>query len=81
MSRWNIPLEVQKIVKLRDQNCVYCGIKFDDDKNKGEWEHIENDITKNTIDNICRSCGSCNRSKSDKSGYWIFNITTRKNNT
>ena len=36
--------------------------------------NIENDITKNTIDNICLSCISCNSSKSDKSLIdWIEN--------
>ena len=76
MSEYGIPLEVQKLVNLRDKNCVYCGIKFDDNSStdKKSWEHIENDITKNTIDNICLSCISCNSSKSDKSLIdWIEN--------
>jgi 5-methylcytosine-specific restriction endonuclease McrA len=76
MSQWNIPLEVQKIVKSRDENCVYCGIQFNDsdNKTKATWEHIENDITKNTMDNICLSCVSCNTSKGAKTLIdWLEN--------
>lgn len=69
-NRWGIPLEVENIVRQRDENCVYCGVVFKKDgisrKSKPSWEHIVNDIRINGIDNIALCCMSCNASKGAK---------------
>ncbi len=69
-NRWGIPNEVENYVKLRDTNCVYCGIEFSEKnesrKNKPSWEHIVNDIRINGINNITLCCMSCNASKGAK---------------
>ncbi|MGI9190902.1 MAG: hypothetical protein ACR2IL_02195 [Chitinophagaceae bacterium] len=69
-NRWGIPKDVEEYVIIRDTNCVYCRIPFNNDnptrKTKPTWEHIINDIKINGIDNIARCCGSCNASKGNK---------------
>lgn len=69
-NRWGIPKEIEKVVLNRDQNCVYCGITFNDlDNNRRTrrtWEHIINDIRINGSDNIALCCTSCNASKGNK---------------
>jgi len=69
-NRWGIPKDVQEIVKLRDLNCVYCGVSFTNSvlthKTRPTWEHIINDIRINGPDNIALCCGSCNASKGTK---------------
>lgn len=69
-NRWGIPDEVERIVRLRDTKCVYCGVDFlkpsISRKNKPSWEHIINDIRINDIDNIALCCISCNASKGSK---------------
>jgi len=46
-NRWGITEEVEKFVKQRDVECVYCGVRFTEAKvsrkNKPSWEHIVND--------------------------------------
>ncbi|HTC50275.1 MAG TPA: HNH endonuclease [Candidatus Aquilonibacter sp.] len=69
MNRWKIPGEVEKEVRARDTHCVYCGILFGSTPGKGSldsWEHIINDITRRTPENIARCCRSCNSSKGAK---------------
>ena len=69
-NRWGIPISVEKLVKERDINCVYCGISFINSvvthKSRPTWEHIINDIRINGPDNIALCCGSCNASKGSK---------------
>lgn len=68
-NRWGIPNEIEELVRQRDTSCVYCGIKFSKiayRKNKPSWEHINNDIKLNGIDNIALCCISCNASKGAK---------------
>ena len=69
-NRWGIPKEVEEKVKQRDLYCVYCGICFVasdmSNKNRPSWEHIINDIRKNTLENIALCCRSCNSSKGSK---------------
>jgi 5-methylcytosine-specific restriction endonuclease McrA len=69
-NRWRIPKDVEKLVKERDLNCVYCGISFTNSnlthKTRPTWEHIINDIRINGPDNIALCCRSCNASKGSK---------------
>lgn len=79
MNRWNIPKEMEIEITKRDKNCVYCGIeliekivKGQSRKNQATWEHIINDETIITYENISRCCASCNSSKGTKKlSVWI----------
>ena len=87
MNRWNIPDEMEKEIIIRDKNCVYCGIKMvekvprgESRKNAATWEHIINDETIITKENIARCCSACNSSKGTKKlSDWI-NSEYCKNN-
>lgn len=86
-NRWGISKEVENQVRVRDKNCVYCGIPFDitgtSHKAKASWEHIINDIRINGIENIALCCRSCNASKGAKSlTDWLkANYCIKKNIT
>lgn len=70
-NKWGIPIEVENLVLIRDESCVYCNITFTKNdssrKTKQSWEHIVNDIRINGSDNIALCCISCNASKGAKS--------------
>ena len=70
MNRWNIPKILEVAVRTKDTRCVYCGVKFSTDKtdrkNTATWEHIINDETIITPENIALCCGSCNASNGTK---------------
>lgn len=68
MNRWGIPIEIEKLVRARDKCCVYCGCKFsiNERKSKASWEHIINDVTVTTPENIALCCVRCNASKGAK---------------
>ena len=73
MNRWNIPEWLEKEVKARDKFCVYCGVEMVDQipsgvsrKSVATWEHIINDASIITRENIARCCVSCNSSKGTK---------------
>ncbi len=68
MNKWNIPNWLENEICNRDKNCIYCWIKFDIEsrKNKATWEHIINDATIITRENIALCCCSCNASKGAK---------------
>jgi hypothetical protein len=70
MNNWNIPEWLECEVIKRDQNCVYCRVGFRSSAEaKGlaaTWEHIVNDETIVTRENIARCCSSCNASKGTK---------------
>ena len=73
MNRWKIPEWLEKEVKARDKFCVYCGVKMVDRmssdgsrKSVATWEHIINDASLITRENIARCCVSCNSSKGTK---------------
>lgn len=73
MNRWGIPAWLEKEVRERDKACVYCGVKMIEKKSqKGSrrtvatWEHIINDATIVTRENIARCCAACNSSKGTK---------------
>ena len=70
MNRWNIPVWLELEVRARDQSCVYCGVEF----NRGiqtrgarpSWEHVINDASIVSRENIVLCCVSCNASKGTK---------------
>lgn len=73
MNRWNIPEWLEREVKARDKYCVYCGVEMVDKmpsggsrKSVATWEHIINDTSILTKENIARCCASCNSSKGTK---------------
>lgn len=79
MNRRGIPKELEQEVKIRDKNCVYCGIRLQEVVARsgssgclGTWEHIINDAKIITHANIVRCCASCNSSKGTKSLFdWM----------
>lgn len=87
MNSWNIPEEMEKEIMIRDRNCVYCGIQMvekvprgESRKNAATWEHIINDATIITKDNIARCCSACNSSKGTKKlSDWINSDYCKKN--
>jgi len=73
MNRWNIPAWLEEEVKGRDKTCVYCGIQMIEKmpsngprKDVATWEHIINDASIVTRENIARCCVACNSSKGTK---------------
>jgi hypothetical protein len=70
VNRWNIPLWLEQEVSARDTACVYCGVDFSVPAMargaRPSWEHIVNDATIITRENIARCCISCNASKGTK---------------
>jgi hypothetical protein len=79
MNRWSIPDWLEKEVKERDKSCVYCGIRMmgsmppnGSRKAAATWEHIINDASIITRENIARCCVACNSSKGTKNlSDWI----------
>lgn len=70
-ARWGISREVALQVLARDTNCIYCRRDFDPTlENRAavpSWEHIVNDVSLASIQNIGLCCVSCNSSKGTKS--------------
>lgn len=70
-NRWNIPDDVERFVKSRDLECVYCKVDFsqahESRRTMPTWEHIVNDVRLNSADNVALCCSSCNASKGAKS--------------
>ncbi len=68
MNRWNIPDELEKAVRARDKVCIYCQTAFSNSERKlsATWEHIINDETIISFENIALCCFSCNASKGAK---------------
>ncbi|MHC1741887.1 MAG: HNH endonuclease [Syntrophobacteraceae bacterium] len=73
MNRWDIPDWLEQEVRERDKACVYCGILMIDRmpvraprKAVATWEHIINDASIVTRENIARCCVACNASKGTK---------------
>lgn len=70
MNNWNIPKELENEITKRDKVCVYCGVIFgsskESRKTQGSWEHIVNDASIITRENIARCCVGCNASKGTK---------------
>jgi 5-methylcytosine-specific restriction endonuclease McrA len=70
LNRWGIPAGLEREVISRDAKCVYCGVDFSAPaQNRGSgpsWEHIVNDASLVTAQNIARCCIACNASKGTK---------------
>ena len=79
MNNWGIPDWLEKEVRERDKTCVYCGILMIEKmpphgtrRNVATWEHIINDASIVSRENIARCCNSCNASKGAKElSEWI----------
>lgn len=69
-NRWNIPDWLEREVRERDKACIYCGVGFTpvtvSPKTASSWEHIINDATIITRENIALCCRGCNASKGQK---------------
>jgi HNH endonuclease len=69
-NRWRIPADLEREIRKRDVTCVYCGSDFTvRAQSRGKdasWEHIINDETIVTPENIALCCCSCNSSKGNK---------------
>lgn len=67
MNRWGIPDWLEREARLRDVHCVYCGVELleaaKDRRLRPSWEHIINDASVVTRENIDLCCISCNASK------------------
>jgi hypothetical protein len=75
-NNWNIPDWLEKEVRERDKNCVYCRVEFTPSKiskkTAASWEHIINDAKIITRENISLCCCGCNASKGQKSlSNWL----------
>ncbi len=73
MNIWNIPDSLEREVRTRDKNCVYCGVEMPQKVPPGSprnavatWEHIINDAHITTRENIAMCCCACNASKGQK---------------
>ena len=86
MNNWGIPIWLEKKVQERDKTCVYCGIRMIEEmpprgprRNVATWEHIINDASIVTLENIARCCVACNSSKgSKKLSDWIQSSYCKK---
>jgi hypothetical protein len=69
-NNWNIPKWLEEETRSRDKTCVYCGAEFTPShvsmKTCASWEHIINDTSIITRENIVLCCVSCNASKGQK---------------
>lgn len=73
VNGWNIPDWLEREVKERDRTCVYCGVRMIERmprrgprRSVATWEHIVNDASIVTRENIARCCVACNSSKGTK---------------
>ena len=73
MNPYGIPDWLEKKVKERDKACIYCGTQMIEQlpprgprKAAATWEHIINDASIVTRENIARCCVACNSSKGTK---------------
>ena len=86
MNRWNIPKWLEEEIQKRDKNCIYCGVKLleviprnGSRKTLATWEHIINDASVVTRENIARCCAGCNSSKGTKAlSNWIHSNYCKK---
>jgi len=86
MNRWGIPAWLESEVRERDKECVYCRIAMLESRPAdgsrhavATWEHIVNDASIITPENIARCCASCNSSKGTKAlSVWIGSSYCKK---
>ena len=69
-ARWKIPRDLAAVVIARDVRCIYCSREFGEPQGPRvecpSWEHIVNDESIVTVDNIGLCCVGCNASKGRK---------------
>ena len=69
-NNWNIPDWLEEEVRHRDKLCVYCGVEFTpasvSRRSAASWEHIINDASLISRENIALCCCECNSSKGQK---------------
>ena len=75
-NNWNIPDWLEQEVRERDKVCVYCCNEFTpgkvSKKSTASWEHIINDASIVTRENIALCCCGCNASKGQKQLFvWL----------
>ena len=75
-NNWNIPAGLEQEIRARDAVCVYCRQPFTSAKvakrSAASWEHIVNDETIITLENIALCCCGCNASKGQKGlSLWL----------
>ena len=86
MNNWGIPNWLENEVQERDKACVYCGIQMIQQmpprgprRNVATWEHIINDASIVSRENIARCCVGCNSSKGTKKlSDWIQSSYCKK---
>ena len=79
MNRLRIPDRLEEEIKERDKTCVYCGVQMIEHMPPGTprkamatWEHIINDASIVSRENLARCCVACNSSKGTKKlSDWI----------
>ena len=79
MNRWRIPDWLEREVRQRDRECVYCRVPLLEAPPAGgsrkavaTWDHIVNDARIVTPENIARCCSACNASKGTKTlAAWL----------
>jgi len=79
-NKWGIPSDVEEAVLARDSRCVYCGCGFGETRAaQRSWEHIINDITIATVENIALCCVGCNASKGAKKlKQWLSSANAQR---
>lgn len=75
-NSWGISTWLEEEVRQRDSACVYCGRPFVPAnvsvRAAASWEHIINDASLITRENIALCCRGCNASKGQKSvSEWL----------
>jgi len=86
MNRWGIPGWLENEVRARDKTCVYCGVTMVERvplggsrKMAATWEHIINDASMVSRENLARCCAACNASKGTKKlADWLRSTYCRK---
>jgi hypothetical protein len=85
MNRWGIPEWLEREVRQRDTECIYCHVPMSQSAANGArrsvatWEHIVNDASIVTRQNIARCCAACNSSKGTKRlSDWLDSDYCRK---
>ncbi len=76
-ARWKVPPDLALAVIARDLRCIYCNRDFDTDLSGpraglASWEHIINDESLVSPENIALCCIGCNSSKGTRAlGDWL----------
>lgn len=75
-NRWAIPKDIECQIRRRDLNCIYCRTEFSgklgSPRSHPSWEHIINDASIITFENIALCCRGCNASKGQKTlAEWL----------